>query len=177
MSVSLQLKPIEEHDFNLVAKLGFQILSLKGGVWVCRANHSFRIIASFHDRERTLQCLQCFNGFYPHIQGAWPIDVNSLQAQSITSLFLSCGKVRRSLWERPRVLPRRSPFLETQSQGHVCTLCDGHVEIRNTRAWKAGAMSLEKHKCAGVFDSWRKNQNTQWKCNHEVPIWVLENTD
>lgn len=168
MSVSLQLKPTGEHDFNLGAKLGFQILSFKGRVWVCRTNHSLRITASLHSRERNLQCLQCFNSFCPHIQGAWPIDVNSLHTQSITSLVLSWGKVKRVSrpCKRPRVLLRRSPFLETQSRGYVCTLCDGHAEM-SSRAREAGTTSLERHKSAGFFDSWKE----QLKYPVKVQSW------
>lgn len=138
-----------------MAKLGLQIFSLKGRVWVCRTNHSFRITASLHDGEGHFNVCSVLVVSI-HTQGAWPIDVNSLQTWSITSWLLSCGKVRRvsRSWERPRVLLRRSPFQETQSQGHVCTLCDGHAELGNSRAQEAGTMSLEKHKCAGFFDSW-----------------------
>ena len=141
MLVLLHLKPIGEHAFNLVAKLGFQILPPKERVWVCRANHSMRIAASLHDRERrTLQCLQCFNNFYPHIRGAWPIGVNSLQTHSLTYLpLLSCGRVKRGPGERPGVLLRGS----NTSSGNTETGTGGRPLCgrtwRNPELWSPGS--------------------------------------
>lgn len=67
---------------------------------------------------------------------------------------------KRHPGERPGVLLRRSPFLETQSQGPVCTLCGRNyvpdANIRNSGAQETGGLSPKKSKYAGLWDSWKE---------------------
>lgn len=173
MSVSLQLKPTREHDFNLGARLGFQILSQRESLGLQSKsfiqNYCLPSWQKALPWRKDLQCLQCSNSFYPHIQGAWPTEADSSQTLSITSLLVLPGKTRRISrpWERLIVLLGTSPLLETQSRGGVCTLCDGHAEIRNTRAQEAGTGSLERHGRAGFFPSWKE----QPKYPEKVQSW------